>query len=346
MRTYVGPWGRRRTPVALAPHELFSTGDAALAERLGTLVFGRHRLTARNGTKADFRATLHAVAIGAVTLGYLHLASPTDIELAASTARILVLQPMGARTLVRNGDQSFVATPERAAVVQPGVPTTMLCQADTTHFVIGIERPAALVQLSRLLGRALDRSLVFGPAMDLDAIGASGWNLSVELMHAELSESGSLLRSGIGQQQLEEFLISSLLYGHRSSYSGVLGRPSSCGEPRVITAARQYIDLRLSDPVSVASVALAAGVSSRTLQAVFRTELLTTPTAFIRSRRLDRARADLLEGDADTVTEIATRWGLNHLGRFAAEYRDRFGESPSQTLRRRRRTPFGPLEVD
>ena len=28
------------------------------------------------------------------------------------------------------------------------------------------------------------------------------------------------------------------------------------------------------------------------------------------------------------------KWGFCHLGRFAVEYRRRFGESPSQTLRR------------
>ncbi len=33
------------------------------------------------------------------------------------------------------------------------------------------------------------------------------------------------------------------------------------------------------------------------------------------------------------MTDIATKWGFGHLGRFAAAYRARFGESPSHTLR-------------
>jgi AraC-like DNA-binding protein len=37
------------------------------------------------------------------------------------------------------------------------------------------------------------------------------------------------------------------------------------------------------------------------------------------------------------VSEIALRWGFGHFGRFAAEYRRRFGESPSQTLSSARR---------
>jgi AraC-like DNA-binding protein len=35
-----------------------------------------------------------------------------------------------------------------------------------------------------------------------------------------------------------------------------------------------------------------------------------------------------------TVTDVAERWGFGHLGNFALHYRKRFGESPSQTLRR------------
>jgi hypothetical protein len=37
----------------------------------------------------------------------------------------------------------------------------------------------------------------------------------------------------------------------------------------------------------------------------------------------------------DYRCEIALRWGFAHLGRFAVEYRQRFGESSPETLGRR-----------
>ena len=37
---------------------------------------------------------------------------------------------------------------------------------------------------------------------------------------------------------------------------------------------------------------------------------------------------------ARSVTELATRWGFFQLGRFATEYRKRYGECPGDTLRR------------
>ncbi|WP_207954623.1 helix-turn-helix domain-containing protein [Saccharopolyspora elongata] len=42
--------------------------------------------------------------------------------------------------------------------------------------------------------------------------------------------------------------------------------------------------------------------------------------------------AELRTG-ADSVSDVAHRWGFTHLGRFASSYRKRFGVHPSQTLR-------------
>jgi TolB-like protein len=53
--------------------------------------------------------------------------------------------------------------------------------------------------------------------------------------------------------------------------------------------------------------------------------------------RLDLARRELLRAQpVASVTDIAERCRFNHLGRFAAAYRERYGEVPSATLQRRR----------
>jgi len=50
--------------------------------------------------------------------------------------------------------------------------------------------------------------------------------------------------------------------------------------------------------------------------------------------RLDRVRTDLSMGRSESVSASAARWGLFHLGRFARQYREKFGELPSETLNR------------
>jgi AraC-like DNA-binding protein len=56
--------------------------------------------------------------------------------------------------------------------------------------------------------------------------------------------------------------------------------------------------------------------------------------AYVRNARLDSIRGELRSSD-ETVGVIAYRWGITHLGRFAADYRGRFHELPSETVARR-----------
>ena len=77
------------------------------------------------------------------------------------------------------------------------------------------------------------------------------------------------------------------------------------------------------------------GVSTRSLYAGFRDFVGASPMQYLRELRLERARAELLGSDAANVAAVALRWGFAHLGRFSSEYRQRFGETPSETLKRR-----------
>ena len=86
----------------------------------------------------------------------------------------------------------------------------------------------------------------------------------------------------------------------------------------------------------VADVCAAMGVTQRTLVRAFRAVHGTTPSHRLRMLRLTEARDALLSVRArtETVTDVAMRLGFVQLGRFAADYRDVFGENPSETLRR------------
>ena len=103
---------------------------------------------------------------------------------------------------------------------------------------------------------------------------------------------------------------------------------------------RQALALLKDNPErdhSVKELAKTCGVASTTLQKHFRAFLGQSPLEALRDIRLDLARRELLLGHVGNgVTEVATRVGFGHLGRFAGWYLQRYGESPSETLRRAR----------
>ena len=103
----------------------------------------------------------------------------------------------------------------------------------------------------------------------------------------------------------------------------------------VARRARAFIDGHFREPVRMEDVCRATGVGVRTLQRCFSRCFGVTVTSYLKAVRLDAACRDLIAAhpSRDNVTTIALRNGCRHLGRFSSEFRERFGQLPSETLR-------------
>jgi AraC-like DNA-binding protein len=126
-------------------------------------------------------------------------------------------------------------------------------------------------------------------------------------------------------------------------YELLLGWPNSAMRaskhdealPPSTRRARDYIHAHAAEVPTVAEIAAAAGVGVRALALGFERHFGMAPLRYLQQVRLDGVRAQLLTArGADTITRIALDWGFANAGMFAAKYRERFGESPSETLRR------------
>jgi len=104
---------------------------------------------------------------------------------------------------------------------------------------------------------------------------------------------------------------------------------------RIVRRAEDYLEGLSEATVRIDDLCRAACTSLSTLERVFRDVFGVTPRRYLALRRLAGVRNDLLNGDPeDSVTEIASRWGFFHLGRFAQEYGQLFHERPSETRSR------------
>lgn len=97
------------------------------------------------------------------------------------------------------------------------------------------------------------------------------------------------------------------------------------------------LDARPGEPMTLTELCLATGVTERTLHACCQEFYGMSPVRYLRLRRMNLAQRALSRAmpGARSVTEIAARYGFWEFGRFAQRYRSLFGETPSQTLRRR-----------
>jgi transcriptional regulator GlxA family with amidase domain len=114
-------------------------------------------------------------------------------------------------------------------------------------------------------------------------------------------------------------------------------------QSRIVKMAEAHALSNPDDRVYVTDLCRAATVSERTLEYAFKEVLGLTPMTYLIRLRLHRVRQALLAATAEstTISAEALNWGFWHFGQFSRAYRACFGESPSDTLRRKVAAPRG-----
>lgn len=327
----------RGVPTALQGHEVLCTRDVTLANEAVTALIGPTSVTIAAEDRDGFQATLNAIRFRDVSMAFLDFRAPATLVVHRTTDAFAVHMPTHLDAGVVVGGRRHEASTYYPLVTNPGDSFVQHLVADCPQLIVRIERTAMERQLSRLLGRSLDREIRFEPVADLTSDEAARWHSALQVLSSELVSPASLIGQGIGAGSIEELIISTLLYLQPSTFFAQLRELHLHRERTVVHRAVEYIEQHLSEPISLADLAGHAGASVRSIQAGFREDLGTTPISYIRDRRLDKVRSmlmDALASDGLTVSAVASRWGFNNPGTFAVYYRERFGETPSQTLRR------------
>ena len=185
-------------------------------------------------------------------------------------------------------------------------------------------------------------SLVFGSersnkvlleSLDLNRPGAQSFVRYALFLWSEIMRGGSVLSSSLIAQESALILGAQLLLAADAdpvSISDKLPKPSL----RVVRRAENYIMANLTNPIAVSEVTDCSGMSARTVAREFRRHHGCTVKEFIKLRRLEAANRMLLAAvpGETNVTKIALDLGFDQLGRFSADYKQAFGEFPSETL--------------
>ncbi|WP_223533664.1 MULTISPECIES: helix-turn-helix domain-containing protein [unclassified Pseudomonas] len=145
-------------------------------------------------------------------------------------------------------------------------------------------------------------------------------------------------REALTQQLLEDclFILDNACVGLDQS---ALQRRA--GERAIMKRVGEWAADTPEEHLNLLELSQVAGVSLRQLQHAFKTYTGMSPTQWLRLRRLNSARRELLSRTPTqtTVAEVAMHWSFWHLGRFSSSYRALFNELPSDTLKRASVTP-------
>jgi AraC-like DNA-binding protein len=231
---------------------------------------------------------------------------------------------VGSDSFHLRGPECFLLPPNRpyeAAFDSIGVAVTTLSFAD-------LQRDAAV----RVDHEELDMDFT----RPITPAAGRHWSQTMQYVESLVNNSPLLATAPLARRELSWLVNSAVLACFPNSTLDA-ETPSYAGDtPQPLRRALAFIDDHAGDPITLSDIAVAARLSARGVQAAFRRHLDTTPLAYLRSVRMERAHRDLQSsgpGNGVSVAGLAAKWGFTHLGRFAIEYKRRFGVYPSHTLR-------------
>lgn len=315
-------------------YPLFHTKDLEEARGQVSSIFCPHDLKITQGRQLD--ACMYHVPIGGVSLNRLRYGATVAIDPGCLKDFLLLMMPLSGTADINCGNQSIRSTPDLASVVTPTLPLRMTSHAGCDQVMVRIERSLLERSCAQHLGHELRRPIEFQLGMDMSRKDCESWQALIAFLVSELNREMTPLRSPLARAQVEHMVVTTLLLIQPHNFRDELLRPGPPIAPHYVKRVEEYIIAHADQPLTVGELAAHAGVSTSALFAGFREFRNTSPMAYLRSVRLQRAHDDLLAAApcSETVTNIAMRWGFTHFGHFTANYKRKFGESPAETLRR------------
>lgn len=249
--------------------------------------------------------------------------------------KVLVFLPTEGNASYDCGRETIHSAPGRGTILEAGRNTGARLIGPRRHFGLFIDQEKITNHLTQMLERTITGDLNIHPHIDLTAGAGLALMQLVKNLYRGLSDRGPMQRSPLAFSSLCDAAIYLLLENCPNRYSDELAHAALAPAPRHVKWAVDFMHEHMAQPISLIDIAIAAKVSVRTLQQGFRQFRNTSPMSYLHEIRLVAAHRDLLEaGTKQVVADIALKWGFTHFGRFAAEYKKRFGQLPSQTLKR------------
>lgn len=297
-------------------------------------VFHPHSITVK-GADHPFVCTLDASGTGPLVMGELDYT--VDMRLwCPHVGGYHVNVPVRGVLDSRSGRDDLHVLPGTAALYRPEVSASLGTSAPAgfAMFALKIDKRALEAAMECLIGGPTEGPVRLAPSLDITSgTGRQWWDMTMAFRRQVVE--GDLLAHPMVARPAGEAILNGLLLASRHQFSERLHDGGSA-TPVVIRRALDFIGDHLREPITLATLARATGAGVRVLQRGFQEHVGMTPTQYIRARRLEHAHGDLLSLDPDEVrvADVAARWGFTNQGRFAAEYRKRYGCSPAEELRR------------
>lgn len=295
-----------------------------------------HRLIPR-GQDAKLDTIVRGRTLPNLGLYYINYGGDVSIELDQPTDTYFAVQsPTSGDVEIDSNGHTFISTVDCASVISPKDDLKMQWPRGCGQLICQVGKAALESHLAGLLGTSLRKPLWFRRALDVSKGPGLGVRIMMEQLGRHINRRDALLDDLANARHTEQDFMTELLYSQWHNYTDTLSVEASAATSKEV---QTVIDLLQSHPErahTIYGLARRVDISARSLQRRLRRERGTTFQELLQDIRLQRIHDELRAADPDVVNviDVMIRWRTPPTGHSFNRYRELFGESPGETLKR------------
>lgn len=310
------------------------SSKADFAQNLMSSICGEHRLDTSCRNNLDFhydglRLPHKRMAIGTISYG-----ANVAINISNLKAYSISLPLQGKQILNMRGER-YLSDEKNGLIVSNADLQDLTIDQDCKKIQVVIPEQSLYLVLAELLKQPIETPILFNPKMDFDSQQLiTAWWKNIQNFLQFKSQYMGLYGLAMLSEDYENFIIKALLLSQENNYSEQLKEFTTRQQPHYIQKVRNFIVSHAKEDICADDLHHLAGVSKSKLYEEFQYYYGTSPMSYLKKYRLQQIYKILSSSGLNpkiSISQLAFEWGFNHLSRFSQEYREEFGEKPSET---------------
>ena len=285
-----------------------------------------------------FHLRMNGVNVGSTSLVFNRFGTNTKINTLNEEDHAHFIFGNNRRPTTFNGsDKSVTVSPQNAGMLVSPQQFQIERSEGSEVFVLRTSLSDLLSHFEKLTARHHRGTLLFDHTIDLTNGPGAMLKRTIEYVVNEIEHNDQVIKTPSLLKSFDHLLLTTLLFLPHNKREILFKSRKRLVATDLVNRAEEYMQAHLEKVISIFDLLRICNCSRCVLFSAFSTARGYTPMEFLTEQRLHRAHEKLLKARLeDSVTNIALDCGFNHLGRFSQLYRKRFGELPSETLRKSR----------
>jgi len=285
--------------------------------------------------QSNFRLELNAVNFDRFSLLYNYFGTRTELTTGQDMDHALFVTGINIPIKLDIDNQPLVVTRNKAAIIASANRVRVERPAQSDILYLRVSLSELWSHFETLTARHYRGAPIFDKTVSVATGSGAMLKGLMDYLVNLFARDDSIMKILPIRRSFDDFLMSAMLSLPHNKIDQLYEDHTCMVAPAVVCQAEEYMRAHLQRPVTISDLIRVCNCSRSVLFAAFRNARDYTPMEFLTEQRLHMARERLQKARYNaSVSTIAADCGFISLSWFSQVYKKRFGERPSDTLRR------------